>query len=334
MPWWKLIFALNIGLYIIGIFMTKMAGHETAGGMMGMLGASPEVHLRLGLQTPALLNQGEWWRMLTSTFLHGGIIHIGFNMYFLTQLGPAAEKEFGGWGFLIIYILGGIAGSAVEWWLNEASLGASGSVLAVIGAIAGLGMLRMRKNGFPWERSWDNPLTKEMLKILLIVTVFGIFIGGVAHGAHIGGFVAGAILLFVVEKLSHRKWRKILVGLGGATALLVVGSMTLMAMSSAPKNPQALSDCVRHSVNGLLSPEFEPMESPACLEEDYGELIGEDPQPLLEDLKALYKKQNALTTPAVNPVGIADLSKETADLVDEKYSHIMELLGLHRGSKE
>ena len=334
MPWWKLIFALNIGLYIIGIFMTKMGGHETAGGMMSMLGASSEVQLRLGLQTPTLLDHGEWWRMLTSTFLHGGIIHIGFNMYFLAQLGPAAEREFGGWGFLIIYILGGIAGSGVEWWLGNASLGASGSVLAVIGAIAGLGMLRMRKNGFPWERSWDNPLTKEMLKILLIVTVFGIFIGGVAHGAHIGGFVAGAILLFLVEKLSHRKLRKLLVALGGTTALLVVGSMTLMAMSSAPKNPQALSDCVRHSVNGLLNPKFEPMESPACLEEDYGEMFGEDPQPLLDDLKALYKKQNALTSPTVDPQGIAELAHETSDLVDSKYRDMMDLLGLQRGSSK
>ena len=81
--------------------------------------------------------------------------------YVLSSTGPTAEQLFGNRGFLLIYILGGLLGSLVELVLGNPVLGASGSIMALIGALAGLGMSR--------AAGTDNELTREMIKILLII---------------------------------------------------------------------------------------------------------------------------------------------------------------------
>ncbi len=224
MPWWRIVLLVNVALYVIGLVVTMRSGVSvTSGGAFGLLSPSSSVQLQLGLQVQSLVLGGDYWRMVTCLFLHGGLLHLGFNMYFLAQLGPTAEQIFGNRGFLLIYMLGGIAGSAVELLLGNPVLGASGSVMALIGALAGLGIIR--------ERTWDNELTREMVKVLLFVTVFGLIVGSVAHGAHIGGFVGGGLTLMLVQGLRERRLFGVLDRLGFATAALVVVSFGLMGMN-------------------------------------------------------------------------------------------------------
>ena len=234
MPWWRLVLIANVALFVIGIVVTMRSGAKGSLFSLLMVGPSDSVHLQLGLQVQSLVLNGDYWRLITCLFLHGGIVHLGFNMYFLAQLGPTAEQLFGNRGFLLIYFLGGLLGSLVELVLGNPVLGASGSVMALIGALAGLGMSR--------AGTWDNELTREMIKILLFVTVFGLIVGSVAHGAHVGGFIGGGLTLLLIQGLRRRRAQAALRGLSLGTTAMVVGSFVLMGMNlsqpSPPEDPE------------------------------------------------------------------------------------------------
>src|SRR5471032_2772097 len=73
---------------------------------------------------PATVGAHQWWRLLTSTFVHFGIIHIGFNMYVLFQIGPFIETAFGRIRYLVIYFFAGLAGSLVSVWIHPNAVGA------------------------------------------------------------------------------------------------------------------------------------------------------------------------------------------------------------------
>src|SRR5260370_2738470 len=81
--------------------------------------------------------QHQWYRLITAMFLHGGLIHIGFNMMALMQLGPALEELYGSARYLFLYIVTGTFGFLVSSFLGTNSLGASGGVLWVICARVG-----------------------------------------------------------------------------------------------------------------------------------------------------------------------------------------------------
>ncbi len=244
MAWWRLVLLANVALFVIGLLVTIRSGAPISGsGLFGMLSPSSSVQLQLGLQVQSLVLSGDYWRLVTCLFLHGGLMHLGFNMYFLAQLGPTAEQLFGNRGFLLIYILGGLLGSLVELVLGNPVLGASGSIMALIGALAGLGMSR--------AGTWDNELTREMIKILLFVTIFGLIVGSVAHGAHLGGFVGGGLTLLLVQGLRRRRAQAVLQGLSLGTTALVVGSFVMMGMNlSQPTlgELQAYEKCVQHGL--------------------------------------------------------------------------------------
>ena len=244
MAWWRLVLLANVALFVIGLVVTLRSGAAIGGsGLFGLLSPSNSVQLQLGLQVQSLVLNGEWWRLITCLFLHGGLMHLGFNMYFLAQLGPTAEQLFGNRGFLLIYIFGGLLGSLVELVLGNPVLGASGSIMALIGALAGLGMSR--------AGTWDNELTREMIKILLFVTIFGLIVGSVAHGAHLGGFIGGGLTLLLVEGLRRRRAQSILRGLSLGAAALVAGSFVLMGMNlSQPTlgELQAYEKCVQRGL--------------------------------------------------------------------------------------
>jgi len=82
---------------------------------------------------PATVGQHQWWRLLTSCFLHFGIIHIGMNMYVLYLIGPFIQTVFGRLRYLLIYFIAGLAGSIVSVWVHPTAVGAGAS-----GAIFGL----------------------------------------------------------------------------------------------------------------------------------------------------------------------------------------------------
>jgi rhomboid protease GluP len=141
---------------------------------------------------PATVGANQWWRLLTSCFVHYGIIHIGLNMYVLYQIGPFIEKVFGRPRYLVIYFAAGLAGSLVSVWVHPRAVGAgaSGAIFGLYGAVFSF-LLTHR-------RSLDPAVTKNIARsagiFVLYNMVFGAMNGTTDVSAHIGGLVAGFLV--------------------------------------------------------------------------------------------------------------------------------------------
>lgn len=131
-----------------------------------------------------LVAQGEWWRVVTGAFLHGGLMHIGFNGYLLYMLGRMLEPVLGRARFAAIYtagLAGGAAGVLLLSW-DQPTLGASGAVFGLMGAA----MVMLRRRGInPWQTSIGSLV---VLNLVLTFVVPQISIGG-----HLGGLAGGAL---------------------------------------------------------------------------------------------------------------------------------------------
>ncbi|MFK4146953.1 rhomboid family intramembrane serine protease [Streptomyces sp. NPDC004065] len=160
---------------------------------------------------------GQWYRLLTAMFLHGGYVHILFNMLSLWWIGGPLEAALGRARYLALYFVSGLAGSALSYLLaapNQPSLGASGAIFGLFGATA---VLMRRLN-------YDMRPIIALLVINLILT-FGW--SNIAWQAHIGGLVAGVVVGYAMVHAPRR--RRALVQYGTcAVVLAVVVVMTLL----------------------------------------------------------------------------------------------------------
>jgi rhomboid protease GluP len=141
---------------------------------------------------------GEWWRIVTPIFLHGGIVHFFFNSYVLVQLGPMVEGEFGTERFWVVYLLSGIAGSAVSQFARPVNtVGASGAIFGLVGLLLVYGWFRGGARG--------EALRAGMGRYLFYVVIFSLIAGrGIDHLNHLGGLACGALLGLVVQAGAYR----------------------------------------------------------------------------------------------------------------------------------
>ena len=163
----------------------------------------PDVLHRIGALEPyAVVTQGEYWRLFTALFLHGGLLHLGFNLFALYVLGPPLERSVGTIRFLACYLISGLASGAGVVVLNEIGLihvdqliGASGCVLGVVGGWAGF-LLRHR----------HAPSAKQQLAniglIVVIQIAFDLSTPEVSMPAHMFGLIAGFFLGLILATKS------------------------------------------------------------------------------------------------------------------------------------
>jgi membrane associated rhomboid family serine protease len=139
-----------------------------------------------GLDAAGITN-GEWWRLMTSAFLHYGPIHLAFNMVSLYFAGSILEQTIGRWRFLLLYLVSGLAGSAgaLLWSPNAATAGASGAIFGILGAL------------FVLERR-GNIATGGQVAALIVLNLVITFAysSSISVGGHLGGLVAGVALMF------------------------------------------------------------------------------------------------------------------------------------------
>ena len=157
---------------------------------------------------PAILQSGEWWRLLTATFLHFGWLHIAVNMASLSALGVVVEARAGWWRMALMYLIGGIGSSAAVLALMNAKvlnegvlIGASGAVMALFGAMAAM---EFRK----WRTSRDILDRRGFLAlpvILIVQIATDMIIPEVSLAAHLSGFVIGAIVALIVGEKGPAK---------------------------------------------------------------------------------------------------------------------------------
>lgn len=145
----------------------------------------------LGAKENSLIDAGQYWRLLSATFLHGSLIHIFFNSFALYVLGPESERIYGTLRFLTLYFLAGLGGSVASYLMSPApSVGASG---AIFGLIGGLGMF------FYLSRAALGEFGRSQVQSMATIAVINLVIGFSAPGiidnwGHMGGLVIGAIV--------------------------------------------------------------------------------------------------------------------------------------------
>ncbi|MEV5197958.1 rhomboid family intramembrane serine protease [Streptomyces sp. NPDC053720] len=166
---------------------------------------------------PEGVAEGQWYRLVTSMFLHQEMWHIAFNMLGLWWLGGPLEAALGRARYLTLYLVSGLAGSALTYWLSapqQGSLGASGAIFGLLGATA---VLMRRLN-------YDMRPVLALLAVNLVIT-FNPW-GGIAWQAHVGGLVAGTLI--AIGMVHAPRERRALVQYG--TSALVLAAVILVVV--------------------------------------------------------------------------------------------------------
>jgi rhomboid protease GluP len=210
------IFGINVAVFIA---MALAAGVSAFGDQRwGELG------LRLGANYGPLVVTGQWWRLLASVFIHGGLVHFAVNMWCLWNLGRLAESVYGHWSFAATYLICGIAASlaSVAWHPDVPSVGASGAIFGIAGALIA--------SFYLGEFSLPRSVMTEMLRSVVTFVGYNLFFGAVIaradNAAHIGGLLMGLLLGALIAKVApgHNDYlRRIAVLLVGVLVVLGAG---------------------------------------------------------------------------------------------------------------
>jgi len=161
----------------------------------------------LGANYGPAVRAGEYWRLVTSMFLHGGLLHLALNGWALFQLGSLFELSLGSSRLLLVYFATGIAGSlASAFFTQTPSVGASGAIFGLMGALIAF-LLRRRTTLTPEGKS----ILMQLVAWAAINVYFGFSDPQIDNSAHLGGCAAGLLLGFVLreprEALPERDYR-------------------------------------------------------------------------------------------------------------------------------
>jgi rhomboid protease GluP len=152
--------------------------------------------IRLGANYGPLVRHGEWWRLVTSTFMHAGTYHLLLNIGCLLSLGPVVERMLGKWMFCLSYLVTGIAAGLVSLAVhpNTPSVGASGAIFGLAGILIAYRVL--------WRVSFGVFRISASFLALAIFIAANLFLGAVLpfvdNAAHLGGLLSGLLLGFLI----------------------------------------------------------------------------------------------------------------------------------------
>jgi membrane associated rhomboid family serine protease len=169
---------------------------------------------------------GEWWRGLTAAFLHGGTMHILFNMYFLYIFGPRLESQVGSIAFSGIYLASAAGGSLATYLFgpeNTLSVGASGALFGLFGAWL---YAAYRQRG----SAAGSAMFNQLGAILLINMALPLFIPNIDWRAHLGGLVIGIVVAFLWERIAagRRNARVMRAVVSFATLILMLALLAVL----------------------------------------------------------------------------------------------------------
>jgi rhomboid protease GluP len=215
----------------IGLFASMLLA---SGGAIGMSGPFSFLSPNLASQFLfgasggiPVFGYGRWWTVLSAGWLHGGLLHILFNMMWVRQLGPACADLYGAGRMVIIYTVAGIAGfaaSSFAWLLFRGipilggagyTVGASASIFGLLGAMV-----------FYGNRSGSSLIRREALGYALAMGVFGLIMPGIDNWAHAGGFAGGYLAGRILDPLKPERIDHLLIAV-----VCVLATMAAIAAS-------------------------------------------------------------------------------------------------------
>lgn len=172
--------------------------------------------VEFGLVPGAIAIDNQWWRLLSPVLLHGGLLHLFFNMYVLWMLGQQLERVLGHARFAALYAVSALGGSAASYAFSSVatvSVGASGAVFGLMSALVITGRFLR----------YD---VSQALVLIGINTVIGFVVPGIDWRAHLGGLVAGAAVAFVyarAPKVARSAWQ----GAGVASVVAMIAALVV-----------------------------------------------------------------------------------------------------------
>jgi membrane associated rhomboid family serine protease/Tfp pilus assembly protein PilF len=220
MPVTQVIFGINVAVFIaMALAGVSMVENPSGADLV-----------RWGANFGPLTVAGQWWRLLTCVFVHGGLLHIGFNMWCLWSLGRLAESVYGHWTFAAVYLISGLGASiaSVIWKPGILSVGASGAIFGLAGALIA--------SFYLGEFSMPRAALTGTLRSVVVFVGYNLFFGAVIartdNAAHVGGLLMGLLLGALIAKVApdHDDFlRRIAVLLVGV--LVVAGGVTWLERS-------------------------------------------------------------------------------------------------------
>jgi rhomboid protease GluP len=195
-----MILLINFALYIAMTLRSMQAGNHEALSSLDI-----RTLFEFGAKSTRAIFAGQWWRLVTAGFLHGGIIHILMNSWVLFDVGAAAEEMYGTSRLIVIYFVSTITGFLVSaYWSPAISVGSSAPIMGLIGAMIALGM-----------RS-TTPIGSAIRGFYIRWAIFGLVLGlmpGVDNAAHLGGIAGGFLVGYIagvpklVNNFVEKFWR-------------------------------------------------------------------------------------------------------------------------------
>jgi membrane associated rhomboid family serine protease len=218
--------AANIALYAIAWYMTQSAAPAAGASTSLFSGIDGRVLVRLGAKYGPLMVRGEWWRLVTAMFLHAGLLHIGFNLWCLVDLGPEAESLFSTQKFIVLYLVTGVFGFIVSFFWSPLglSIGASGAIVGLIGILIGASYHHGQLG-----KAYRGELWKWVIYIVAMMLIPGLAID---NAAHMGGLAAGLVLGYLIPegepetRAGEKLWNLLTI----FSIIIMAGSFALMAL--------------------------------------------------------------------------------------------------------
>jgi rhomboid protease GluP len=200
----RTIIYVNIGMFVFSLAL-RPGGPGLSMNPLSLLSPGSESLFLLGATGTIPIDQyGRLWTLFSANYLHGGILHIFFNMMAFSQLGPLVASEYGSYRMLAIYTLSGVGGYLVSYWAGVPfTIGASAAVCGLIGAL----LYYSKSRG----GAYGNALYSQVGGWVAGLFLFGFLVPGINNWAHGGGIAAGAALGFFLgyreqrrESLAHK----------------------------------------------------------------------------------------------------------------------------------
>jgi rhomboid protease GluP len=214
----------TIIMFVLSLVMSR------DGTSIGLSPSLPALMVLGASGSVPVFTYGWWWTVLTAGWLHGGIIHIFFNVLWIRQLGPEIANMYGAGRMILIYTVAGVCGFALSSVLGllpipffgaPVTVGASASIFGFLGALV--------HNG---RRTGRTHVRQAGLQYALIMGVMGFILQGVDNAAHLGGFLGGYVASLILDPLKPERIDHIVMAL--LCLLLTAGAIIYTVISALP----------------------------------------------------------------------------------------------------
>jgi rhomboid protease GluP len=220
-----LIIAVNVGMYVISLLL-DFSRVGLSANPLSLLSPSNRSLILLGASGTYPIDRfHRWWTLVSAGYLHGGILHILFNMVALRHIGGLVLSEYGAYRTFVVYTLTGIVGFFVSYLAGVGlTIGASASICGLIGAALYYGKAR--------GGTYGHYVYKQVLGWVIAIFLFGFLVPGIDNWAHGGGLVSGICLGFLLAYQERRRENLVHKGLAAVCGLLTAGILGWAVASS------------------------------------------------------------------------------------------------------